>query len=346
MKTGLLDIPQDVYNKVLDVFMPSEEMRDYLRNKILWDDDIQEMILGSPVSLYLKREWMIMLSRYEFLEEDDNLAYCCRYESLASEIGKALDNLENPTSEEIFVLEDCWYDYDIFEGKNCLSGVFTNVEDVKQHILQIEDEENGYSAEDDVPTDTEIPTWRELTKYVVKNNKIIYIYYFIHDEVIWFDSYDQPEEKEHCDKTFKSIRSTNFMNSIFLQLPIPYRPGDAIEINTYPFGPIQKAIIYEILDGGRIVEMITRDYKGNWISTGLFCGHFGRFVEQTDYTSPLYRICRAIANDEEEKEVFKYIWEYVADDNDNGERLFQAVTKKGKYSTEEILLLIKELSNK
>ena len=211
--------------------------------------------------------------------------------------------------------------------------------------MQVEEEENGYSDEDDVTANSEIPTWRELTKYVVKSNTIIYIYYFIHDEVIWFDLYEQPGEKEHCDKTFRNIRSANFLNSIFLQLPIPYRPGDVIEINTYPFGPSQKAIIYEILDGGRIVEIITRDYKGNWISTGLFCGHFGRFVEQTDYTSPLYRICSATTNDEEEKEVYKYVSEYVADNNENGERLFQAVTKKGKYSTGELLALIKGLSN-
>ena len=71
METELLRVPQELYNELLNAFMPSEDMRAHLSKKSLSDDQLRWMMLGSPVSLYLKRDWMKKLSEYEVDPKSD-----------------------------------------------------------------------------------------------------------------------------------------------------------------------------------------------------------------------------------------------------------------------------------
>lgn len=338
METNLLKIPQGIYDELLSIFMPSEDMRSFLKTKSLSDDQLRWMMLGSTVNLYLKREWMKKLSEYETdpdadmrMSPDGKWRYGCHYSEVADEIDKAIYNLENVGSGEILVLEDCWYDYDILEEKSVLEGTFVNAEEVKELIRKVIREEH----EDDDPDEQydEFPEWRRLTKWSIDGNKLLYTYYFLQDEVVWFVDEERngagvakSDEMAYLLKlSWNGLCLDPFFRSEFLVLPIPYAPGDIIEINTYPFGPKQNAIIYEICDGGRIVEIITRDYRGRWIDSGLFYGRYGRFREQDDYTSPLYRIRNAKVTDPEEQRVFNRIAEFINGDNERGERLYTAI---------------------
>ena len=338
METNMLKILQGLYNELLDVFMPSEDMRRFLKTQSLSDDRLRWMMLGSTASLYIKREWIKKLSEYE---TDPDVDLCmeppyekwridCHYSEVADEIDKAIGNLENVRCGEVLVLEDCWYDYDIHEEKSVLEGVFVDAVDVKEHIRKMIREEQ----EDDDPDEQyeELPLWRRLTKWDIEGDRLLYTYYYLQDEVIWFVDEERNEvgvsksdkAAYHYRFSWDGICPDPFFGSEYLVLPIPYAPGDIIEINTYPFGPKQNAIIYEICDGGRIVEIITRDYRGRWVTGGLFRARYGRYCEQTEHTSPLYRIRKAEVIDLEEQRVFRRIAEFINGDNDRGERLYTA----------------------
>lgn len=358
METELLRIPQELYNELLNIFMPSEDMRAHLSTMSLSDDQLRWMMLGSPVSLYLKRDWMSKLSEYEVDPKSDlriELSgelwqHGSHYTEVVDEIDKAISNLENVKPGEVFALEDCWYDYDILEEKNCFEGVFIDVKEVKKHIREVVLEEK----EDCGEYYSELPLWRRLTKWRINGNELLYTYYFLQDEVVWFiDEAHDGIARRNDDNAYNYKFSWNglgcnpFFRSEFLTLPIPYMPGDIIEINTFPFGPRQNAIIYEICDHGRIVEIITKDYRGKWTAEGLYCARYGRFHEQEEYTSPLYKIRKAVVTDFEEQKVFQCVSEYINGDNDKGEQLFKAFyhepDRKEGYSAEGLIDFIREL---
>ncbi len=65
MKTELLTLSDSTYEKLLTTFMPSEDMRRHLIDQNLTDRNLQELIIGSPVSIETKRSWMADLAKRE-----------------------------------------------------------------------------------------------------------------------------------------------------------------------------------------------------------------------------------------------------------------------------------------
>lgn len=87
---------KEKYLEILDKFISSVEMREYLVTQELNDRQISDLILGAPVSLETKLKWTTGNEH--------------------NEIKQALDELSlNPN--EVFYLIDNWYDEDIYDEK-------------------------------------------------------------------------------------------------------------------------------------------------------------------------------------------------------------------------------------
>lgn len=284
MKELKLDLKQSEYEELIDTFMPSEDMKNHLKTVRLCPFNIMEMMFGSPVSLYIKREWFYKLSQIEQIIESevDSINFkIFTFTDAYNEFMCSIDALET-SYRGIYTVEDCWYDYDICERKAALIGAANDYQSVLTIIDDAISEELDMLDEDEKAE--KCSNWFEVKKWGTKNGN--YSYYFIGNTPIWFEK----ECIEINDKTKLFSSLFHFFDSRFLKLPIPYKLGDVIAIDTYPFGPTTPAIIYDIADSGRIIDVIAKDYKGKWHSGGLLNGDLGRSTYQNDWISPLYNI--------------------------------------------------------
>ncbi len=274
MKTDMLTLSRTTYEKLLTTFMPSEDMRKFLIDQDLTDRNLQELINGSPVSLNTKRFWISDLAKMEDTTFDKD-KFTLSYWDILSEYDLALSNLYEPG---MYTLEDCWYDLDISEEKNGICGVFTTYEDVKAFIRKRIKEADIYGETD----------WWTLKKWNTTSGtepQLLYTYYLMHEEACWF--VDEAKEWSR-EERIRWRNADPFLDSIHMWLPVPYKPGDIVEINTYPFGPKQPAIITEIADDW--IDIATRNYQGKWIEGGIVHGFLGHSIYQNDHISALYRI--------------------------------------------------------
>ena len=277
MKTETLTLSKTKYWRLLTTFMPSGDMRSYLFNQNLKDRNLQELINGAPTTLERKRLWISDFAmREEATSSKDE--FTLSYGEILSEYDLALSNLYEPG---MYTLEDCWYDYDIYEEKNSLCGIFTSYGDVKNYIAEKEREE-------EIEQDYRTPIWWTLKKWSVlpmEEPKLLYTYYLVYGEAWWFVD----ETKEWSREERRSWRNADpFLDSRHMWLPVPYKPGDMVEISTFPFGPCQPAIITEI--DGDWIDFVTRNHRGKWVEGGIVHGFLGRSIYQNDYISPLYWI--------------------------------------------------------
>lgn len=97
---------KEKYLEILETFIPSVEMREYLATQELNDRWISKIILGAPVPLTTKL-------KYAAGEDYD-------------EIKQAIDEL-NLKSNELFYLIDNWYDDDIYDENGCGNAPFSQV---------------------------------------------------------------------------------------------------------------------------------------------------------------------------------------------------------------------------
>ena len=288
MQSQEIIIPKKEYDLIIDVFMPSADMRAFLKEtEQLPERILQLLILGSPISLGLKRETIQKLADMEELEMWVDLEkYRVSYHYILDEIDRALEAYNSPG---MFTLEECWYDLDIGEEKNSLCGVFDKAAIARKYIKRSDEEDEYYCgvASGEEPS----PTWWTLSKWETQKNdlpKLLYKFYLIGTQLYWFDK----EARSSVDREMEIVlrSSQPFLNSTNLWLPVPYKEGDAVEINTYPFGPKQPAFITDI--DGDWIDAVVKNHKGEWIEGGIVHGFLGRSIYQNDYVSPLYWIRR------------------------------------------------------
>ncbi|WP_028236451.1 hypothetical protein [Pseudobutyrivibrio sp. MD2005] len=346
MKTLNLTLNQSMYEELIDTFMPSIDMRQHLKRIKLVPEKIMELMIAAPVGLDIKRDWFRKLAVIEEIVDDgypeDIDIEIYKFADVAKEFDKAIDALaEKGTCQ--FTIESCWYDVDIKECKSYLLGVADSYEYAKLIIQQEiweEEEEDSDSAE-------RSPRWYEVKKWVKRKAHGIYeqlnTYYAIAgDTPILFEESHIVISMKRLNVNFSVFQ---FANSIMLQLPLPYKPGDIVAIDTWPLGPTQPAIIYNIADNGRIVELITKNYQGKWFNGSLFSGSFGRWKGQFDWISPLYNIKKWQEPLGEDDEVYKTIISFVKGNAGNGEKLSKALDEIeiSDLTSPDVIMYIKGL---
>ena len=145
---------KDKYLKILDRFMPSKQMRRYLATQTLTEQQLSDLIVGSPRTLENKLKWAW---------GDDKL-----------EIENALDEL-NLKSGEMFYLTDAWYDNNLKCEKHDSVAPFLSFKQVQKYII------DEFSTEDEDVYDALNCEWHILEKWVPAGNKefkLLYTYFF------------------------------------------------------------------------------------------------------------------------------------------------------------------------
>ena len=214
--------------------------------------------------------------------------------------------------QRIYCLFDQWYDPDIFFVKSEPSGVFKSMKDVMEYIKREEEYENDYWDDDDDDEEPEegypIATWYKLEVWNLRDDgaweTFRYDYYIYKGEVCWFEELHLQHEKNGY-KYYSACDSDRaFLGGLLdLNMPTPFKPGDIVYIDCYPFGPSFHAMITEAhaqYDCCMPQILFKMPYTDKWKLEALKHKRFYKEAESHSYEpalSPLYRI-RYVSEDE------------------------------------------------
>jgi len=248
------------YHRLLDTFLPSEEMRAYLKTQpILPETTIRELIAGAPVPLEEKAKWA--------WGEDKQM------------VDRALAELMVRPGE-LFTLEDALYDEELREAKHWFNAPFSRFEQVLSHVRAELAEDVG-----------DVGEWRDSQWYEVQkwasngDGELVSVctYWLLGDRVTYF--------------RWKDCRADTPFNSYCPEpnLSAPFRPGDILNIDCRPFAPVKHALLLEVGDNRDCccLQALCREEKsGCWITgavkhRSLFSGPY---IDPL-YT-PVYRLAR------------------------------------------------------
>lgn len=245
---------KEKYNIILDTFMPSEQMREYLKTVELSEYEIDDLICGAPASLETK-------AKFAFGESK-------------TDIDRALHELNNVKKDELLYLTRAWYDFDVYGEKQSPEKPFANRENLVSYLRAEAEECEGYDEY----------SWEIVEKWKLDGGEYrqLYTYYFIFDEVIFFH--------EEGEKDFKYSYGSRDLN---LPVPYengdalivdctPFAPPITVtvteKINNYDCCGVQISYTDPFSK-----EQRTKSLKHGLILDGVECPY-------VPMLSPLYRI--------------------------------------------------------
>ncbi len=286
-------------NKIIDICVPSSEMRSYLKTKTWTDYELTELIFGSQIKLEDKLKCLFDIKDSEIALEAFGETY------------NALVELKNVTNGEILIVHDCWYDYD-FHDEN--SDFYCPCLDYTQALYEIRE---LMEVEE---WDWDTLCWTRVEKWIYDECDIMarwYIYYFIGDEAVYFESRDPTSDR----RDFKG-----YVDSASLHLPVPFKPGDIITLDARPFAPVNTAVITETDNNFDCcgTQILYPNENGTYNSFALKHGHgFGEHY--FPLLSPLYRAEKYNGELKEKKAILKDVSGFVKAKESNGRKLYDAL---------------------
>lgn len=288
----------NVQDKIIDRCIQSEEMRNYLKKQELSVFTLTDIIAGSP--LYLRKK----LELYDLIGDNGYT------NSFRQETEKALAELTLDEGD-VLCLEEWWYDNDILGEKASFTGPFTTLHAALGYIKESFTDEEW---------DDDEACWSILEKWVPGNEHgkmdNTYTYYLIKDEVVYFTSDD------NINNSFSGFHG--YVDSMNLSLPIPFKPGDIVILDSLPFVPIRLAILLEVNNSDCCgVQILYRHGDGLWRTGAL--KHGAGWKDTWPMLSSLYRLSLCQAELNEKDKILLDIQNYILKKEHNGALLWERI---------------------
>lgn len=296
----------------------SEEMERYLNSFEHNDYEMLDIILGAPLSLTEKRNLLELLNTPDS-EVFDDVSECI------GEFDDALAALELKDGE-IFTLSECWYDDDILDEEEAFLEPFLSFRAAAEYIEKMIEEET-----EDMEDGEEYVCWTKIIKWIPVGEgkmKDVYIYTFVGNEIHYFRRIVNPPRKR-----FRWHRS-----SLDLNLPIPFKPGDIVTLNTLPFRPVKHAVLLEVENqdccGVQILYPRKNEITGDTVWTTGALKHGDGWEGFFPMLSSLYRLSKYEGELSKEERLMKDVRQYVLKDEGNGRKLWNFMYKSFPSETE------------
>lgn len=288
----------NVQDKIIDRCIQSEEMRNYLKKQELSVFTLTDIIAGSP--LYLRKK----LELYNLIGDNGYT------NSFRQETEKALAELTLDEGD-VLCLEEWWYDNDILGEKASFTGPFTTLHAALGYIKESFTDEEWDDGE---------ACWSILEKWVPGNEHgkmdNTYTYYLIKDEVVYFTS------DNNINNSFSGFHG--YVDSMNLSLPIPFKPGDIVILDSLPFVPIRLAILLEVNNSDCCgVQILYRHGDGLWRTGAL--KHGAGWKDTWPILSSLYRLSLYQNELNETDKVLLDIQDYILKKEHNGALLWERI---------------------
>lgn len=288
----------NVQDKIIDRCIQSEEMRNYLNKQELSVFTLTDIIAGSPLNLRKK------LELYDLIGDNGYT------NSFRQETEKALAELTLDEGD-VLCLEEWWYDNDILGEKASFTGPFTTLHAALGYIKESFTDEEW---------DDDEACWSILEKWVPGNEHgkmdNTYTYYLIKDEVVYFTSDD------NINNSFSGFHG--YVDSMNLSLPIPFKPGDIVILDSLPFVPMRLAILLEVNNSDCCgVQILYRHGDGLWRTGAL--KHGAGWKDTWPMLSSLYRLSLYQNELNETDKVLPDIQDYILKKEHNGALLWERI---------------------
>ena len=318
---GGVFIPDTLYGAVMESCVSSAEMKEYLLQNRIDADKISELILGAPIPLIQKQSHFKRL--YEFKPFIFSEYFC--------EFNLAVNALEAKTGE-FFMAEQQWYD---FETKDKESEVIAPFATWDKAVGAIQ---KSMVIDEWEPNDC---VWGLIEKWSLQNGDYDnpYTFYLINGEPEYFtrNIYDDED-------LFWRAEFRGYVNSVELNLPMPFSAGDIVTLDCMPFAPIKHALLLYVDNIDCCgVRMLYRDIDGLWKDAALKHGHgWGRY---SPMLSPLCRLSSFDNTLPEDEKLLKKIQSELNYDAQKSRKLSDMMLKTDSdgLNDEGLIKLIKQI---
>ena len=341
---------------VLQTFLPSATMRQYLADVPLTRRQISELICGAPVPLTDKLHWMEYFAAKEnlfpdipsaslFLQEQSAAGPAAQrmveasFSYQAEQIKLALEELETGV-EAVFLLIEAWHDEEIDDRKISAGTPFFNADDALEYIRYDMD-----SAGDDYSNLCwyELQKWKPSTDPVSGKASYVhgYTYYFLKDRACFFEKLEETREPY----LFLPESRRYSEDGQHLNLPVPFCAGDIVCVDCRPFQPEHLAVLLEVGDNTDCccVQALCRGQNGTWTIGALKHGNL--FSNATCFLSPLYRLEAYPKPLPESDCLLQSIQDFIAGDEMRGRILWDKLWKD-RLTDENIFKILKDVTEK
>lgn len=299
-----------MYEKYIDEFMPSKDMRDYLKTQELTPNQIAELIYKSPTPIDKK------LSAFKSLKDETDNEELIELCQVAIElIYKANDIM---LAEGVF----CVHSYGISNADDPFyDGLFSNYNAIREYIA----EENGQSY------------LYEIEKWIKdENGKLIEVctYYSLGSRLCYFDL----GLEAYKDK------AVHFLHSDLI-LPTPFKAGDILQFRDLTSSYCAYSIVLSNRDKHDCCSLQNLYYyRCKWTTGAVLHGRVGFYNRDKTYSiSPLYYVKRHKGDLSCIYEILNDVKAFIEADESNAEIIEKAVeATKYKGLTENKLRKIIE----
>lgn len=321
-----MQVGMDDFFEIVEKFMPSQDMRLYLKQTYLNYWQLVDIIYLSPVEIIEKQEGLKKLLSLALKEGMEDLAEYSR--SGIEEIEKALQETK---SEGIFTCEECIRDkMDDFALYKNLDIRWNNYEDAMHYILN----------ESRLDKTHENLKWYEITKWYKdspRNKEQTVCTYTIVQGKIWFtsleDFYSKDDYYSHC-----------MCDELYL--PVPFTAGDIIEVDGYPYNPRKKILITSIGDNRDCccVQGLSQSFDGVWRIGALKHGMIGDY--RFPMIAPLFTAQRVKGLGKKIDNTQKRVSDFIKDDEAKAKQFEMLIPLEGITDDELNMFLDLELDEK
>lgn len=226
----------------------------------------------------------------------------------ANEIGGVIREFEIKPGE-IFYVTNYWVDPETWETDPDGLGPYLTMERALQGIREDEDFEE---------IDEGSLCWYAIEKWCPDGEGNLYnpsTYFVVEDEVCYFQ---KGQATAH-------IWEPSYFESTHLNLPVPFHPGDIVEIDCRPFAPVTRAVILEEGDNHDCccLQALFPYGKGRWSVGAVKHGHV--YPHGHTALSPLYRMARYQGSLSKVKQVLLPVSRHIQGDERRGRALWEFI---------------------
>ena len=285
-------------------FFKSKCMAEYLEDKMITYYELPQIIACSAVSVDDKmqalRDLMAIAKEFSKTELYD------RCEEYLNSLIEAMNLLDAPG---VFVAYYSSYYESYVDEVDFLQGVYGTYEEVKDFVCQ------SYDAQFGAGTSKHFNYYHRAHKFV-RDEKGKYTevctYYFVNKELVYV-------ELEHD-------MDTSMLYGHDLNLPVPFKAGDIVEIDNIPFSGKYRVIILGIGDNKDCcsVQAMYKGFDGKWDKGAFKHASLKFFTWRVHQISPLLsgEIYTGELIEEDEK-LFPEIQEYIRKNYPDGDTLMK-----------------------
>lgn len=310
-----------MFEKYFDKYIVSSDMKEYLKKTELIMRNISDIIYFSVMPINEKLTDLRKVLEIAEGQKDDSLKEDCREYIKNIEVA-----FEMTKKDGIFTVDFGFYNEERNKVDSSLEKIFDSFDGAIKYIRE-DIQKCEYTDEDRI--------WYEVTRY--QNNgsgefEETSFYIVIRGEIY----FTEVKNIEGYDISISLYNGTN------LNLPVPFKAGDVVEIDGFPFGPKYQIMIMDVGDNRDCccLQGLYLDDEDGWFVGAVKHGMLGH----DDYFAQISPLYTAAKVDKTKEKVFEFMRENVHGDENVYSRLWLEIScRQGGMTDEDIMELIKKL---